>query len=83
MRHNKSVSFDKEVKRFHVAVRLGSQGMSYKVTDGGTRRIRAEVEKAGDGAYYTFDYDDYKNAAIMAPEKEMSLSAYAKEKGWQ
>jgi len=54
-----------------------------KVTDGGTRRIRAEVEKAGDGAYHEFDYDDYKNAVIMAPEKEMSLSAYAKEKGWQ
>ena len=41
-----------EVKRFHVAVRLGSQGFSLKVSDGGSRRIRREVAKAGAGAFF-------------------------------
>ena len=35
----------KELKRFHVGVRMGSQGMCMKVTDGGTRRIRSEVAR--------------------------------------
>jgi len=64
------VSIDKEVKRFHVAVRPGSNGLSLKVSDGGSRRIRKEVEKAGEGAYHVFDYYDYDNAVIMAPAGE-------------
>lgn len=73
------VSVDKEHKRFHVAVRNGSNGFSLKVTDGGTRRIRSEVEKAGNGAYYVFDYSDYKNAVIMKPEgKSIPLSEWSK-----
>ena len=76
-----TVCVDKEVKRFHVGTRMGSQGMMIKVTDAGTARIRREVEKAGDNAYHIFDYGDYKNAVIMAPEKTMPLIDYAKEKG--
>jgi hypothetical protein len=55
-----------EVKRFRVGVRMGSQGLSMKVTDGGTRRIRSAVAKAGDGATYTFDYET-QEAVILAP----------------
>jgi len=58
------VSHDVEVKRFHVALRMGSQGLSVKVSDGGSRRIRAAVAKAGEGAYHTFDGQD---AVIMRP----------------
>lgn len=58
---------DIEVKRFHVAVRTGSQGFMRKVTDGGSRRIRAAVSKAGDGAYYRFDYET-QEAVILKPE---------------
>lgn len=71
-----TVSVDKEVKRFHVAVRYGSNGLSMKVSDGGSRRIRREVEKAGKDAYYLFDYGDYDNAVIMAPDKQMPLKDY-------
>src|SRR5262245_8279659 len=60
------VSIDKEVKRFRVGVRMGRQGFSLKVTDGGTRRIRAAVAKAGEGAYHSFDYET-QEAVIMAP----------------
>ncbi len=69
------VSIDKEVKRFHVGVRMGSQGFSLKVTDGGTRRIRRAVAKAGEGAYYQFDYMT-QEAVIMAPAETMSLAQW-------
>lgn len=48
-----------EHKRFRVGVRRGAQGLSFKVTDGGTRRIRAAVsklEEEGFEATYAFDY---------------------------
>lgn len=63
------VSVDKEVKRFRVAVRFGRQGMSLKVTDAGSERIRREVVRAGAGAYHRFDYST-QEAIIMAPEGE-------------
>jgi len=66
------VSKDVEVKRFHVALRLGGGGMALKVTDGGTRRIRREVAKAGVGAFYQFDYST-QEAVIFKPESQMPL----------
>ena len=60
-----------EVKRFHVATRMGDQGMSIKVTDGGTRQIHKACAKAtetyGRPASYEFDYDDEENAVILVP----------------
>ena len=67
------VSVVEEVKRFRVGVRMGSQGMSLKVTDGGTRRIRREVSKAGEDAYYQFDYDT-QEAVIMKPASQTPLA---------
>lgn len=69
------VSVDEEVKRFHIGVRMGSQGMTMKVTDGGTRRIRAEVAKAGKGAYYLFDFDT-QEAVIMKPKSMVPIAEY-------
>jgi len=66
------VSTDVEVKRFRVGVRMGSQGFMVKVTDAGSRRIRAEVEKAGEGAHYTFDYET-QQAVIWKPTSVLSL----------
>ena len=75
------VYFAKEHKRFHVATRMGSQGMSIKVTDGGSRKIWKEVEKAGEGAFYVFDYFDEQNCVIMVPDKskEMSLAEWERQ----
>lgn len=62
----------KEVKRFHVAVRRGSQGLSLKVSDGGSRRIRKEVdaaaEKSGKPAWYAFDYGEHDNCIIWVED---------------
>ena len=77
--HEFEVCFDKEVKRFHVAVRMGSQGFSLKLTDASSARVHKEVEKAGEGAYYEFDYNDYKNCVILAPEKTIPLTEYKED----
>ena len=70
----------KEYKRFHVAVRLSGNGMSTKVSDSGTRRIRAAVEKAGPRAFYLFDYTT-QDAVIMVRDTSISLAEWAKQKG--
>lgn len=72
-----------EVKRFHVATRLGSQGFRIKVTDGGSNRIWREVAKAearyGYGkVWYCFDYGDYQNAVIMADTEIISVTEWRK-----
>ena len=71
------VYIDMEVKRFHVAVRPG--GMGFKVTDGGSRKIRAEVAKAeekyGKPAWHVFDYYS-QDAVIMVQEEAIPLSEW-------
>ena len=63
----------KLVKRFHVGVRRAD--LSLKVTDAGSRRIRAAVEKAGDGAYYEFDYGQ-QDALIYVPARVVPLAEW-------
>lgn len=61
----------KEVKRFRVGVRPGRQGLTLKVTDGGSRRIEREVcnaRKKYGMAYHDFDYST-KEAMILVPEE--------------
>lgn len=58
------VMVPREVRRFHVGVRRGtSNPYMLKLTDGSTRRLRAAVAKAGDGAWYEFDY--YTQEAVI------------------
>ena len=67
------------VKVFHVAVRKSSQGLSLKVTAGGTRRIHDEVDKAakkyGKPAYYRFDYGSTNNVEICIDDSAVPLMA--------
>ena len=46
----------KEIKRFHVAIRPGSQGLSFKLTDASSRRVW-KVADQNPGARYRFDYN--------------------------
>ena len=66
----------KEVKRFHIAVER--HGMALKLTGGATRRVHAALDKAGDKAWYVFDYET-QDAIIMVPGKEQTLTEFAKE----
>jgi hypothetical protein len=80
------VSVPKEVKRFRVGIRIGAQGLSLKVTDGGYRRIKAAVEKAYDthekSAWYVFDYST-QEAVIFIDDKVIPLTDYARDRGWE
>jgi len=75
------VFVSKEVQRFHVNVHARAQGMSLKVTEGGTRRIRKALAKHGEGSYYDFDYTT-QEAVIFIDDQETSLDEYAKTQGW-
>jgi len=68
----------KEVKRFHVAVRMGTQGLSMKCTDASTRRIRAACAKAGPDSTYRFDYST-QEAVIEVPVWEGSVMDEAEQ----
>lgn len=65
----------KLVKRFHIGVRMGSNGTMLKVTDGGTRRIRRELTKAGEGSWYEFDYEQ-QDVLIYVPGEAVPLSEW-------
>lgn len=69
------VSIDKEVKRFHVAIRVGSNGLQLKCTDASSTKIEKAVAAAGKGAFYRFDYDS-QEAVIYAQVKTCSLEDY-------
>lgn len=81
------VIIEKEVKRFHVAVRVGSNGLTLKVTDYGSKRIRKEVsiaeKKFGKDAWYAFDYGLYKNAIIMIEDSRVPLTDWLESRGLQ
>jgi len=55
-----------EVKRFHVALRRSSNGLSMKLTDASSRKLHKAVDDAGDGATYNFDHFT-QEAVILAP----------------
>lgn len=60
-----------EAERFRVGVEKGS-GLTINVTSGGSRKIRESVAKAGEGAYYQFDYGT-QEAVIFKTETLGSL----------
>jgi hypothetical protein len=64
--HEVAVAVDKEIQRFHVAIRPARGGFMLKCTAGASRRINLAVAKAGEGAYHTFDHST-QEAVIMAP----------------
>ena len=63
------------VKRFHVALRVSGNGLMLKYTDASSRRVHKAVEKAGEGAYFEFDYES-QDALIYAQGVTRSLIAW-------
>lgn len=70
-----SVVVPREVKRFCVSIRRGKQGMTFKCSDVSSRKIRERVSKAGEGAWYEFDYNT-QEAVILVPDQEISLKEW-------
>ena len=78
------VAVPKEWKRFHVATRMGGNGMRMKVTAGGSRRINSAKAKAAEecgDAWHEFDFEDYKNAVIFVPDTVTPLSEWEVNSG--
>ena len=71
------VDMPKEVKRFRVAVRPGSQGLLLKCSDAASRRIRRECAKAGEDSWYEFDYAT-QEAVILVPGESKPLPEYVR-----
>ena len=69
------VDVPREVKRFRVGIKMGSQGMMLKCTEGATRRIRRECEKAGDDSWHEFDYAT-QEAVIFVPGESQPLPEF-------
>jgi hypothetical protein len=57
-----------EIKRFHVAIRRGSQGFSMKLTDGSTGKVRRFQDNHPE-ASYRFDYET-QECVFEVPEYE-------------
>ena len=65
----------KEVKRFHIAVRIGSNGLRVKCTDHSTAKIRKTLDKLGEDAYYIFDYET-QEAVFYLPNSSITLKEW-------
>jgi len=70
------VTIDKPVKQFKVGVRMNWQTGASHLTDAATKRVEAEVAKAGVGAYRVFDHTEEKNCTVFAPVLVVPLSEY-------
>lgn len=57
-----------EIKRFHVAIRPGSQGLTMKLTDASSAKVRRYTEKHPE-AFYRFDYET-QECVFEMPEME-------------
>lgn len=74
------VAVPKEVKRFHVAVRRGGNGLQYKLTDAASAKLRKAVSKAYEQyskeSFYRFDYMT-QEAVIYIDDQLIPLAEYA------
>jgi hypothetical protein len=69
---------DKEVHRFRIALRTGSQGLSVKLTDHSSQKVHKALDKFGPEARYVFDYET-QQAVILMPDGVTSLDLWAQE----
>lgn len=67
----------RELRRFHVAIRLSGNGLNLKLTDASTRKVEAALEKAGSDATYEFDYET-QEAIIFVADKKVSMIEHIK-----
>ena len=66
-----------EATRFHVGTQRGS-GLSTDLSWYASRRLQRELEKAGEGSTYMFEYGEQKNCVILRLAGRMSLADWAK-----
>jgi hypothetical protein len=62
-----------ERKRFKVSLRRSGNGLSLKLTDHSNDRLNRELEKAGEGSTYYFDYET-QEAVVITPKAALTLA---------
>lgn len=66
----------KEIRRFRVAIRRGSQGLSFKLTDAASKKLRNAMDKIeNEDKWYEFDYDT-QEAVIYVPGEKLPLKEW-------
>ena len=76
------VDVPREVKRFRVGIKAGTQGLMLKCSDAASRRIRRECAKAGEQSWYEFDYGT-QEAVVFVPGASKPLPEFiAGKKEW-
>jgi hypothetical protein len=76
------VLYPKEVKRCHVAIRRGAQGLRIKLTDGSDRKVKRLREKYGNDCWFEFDYDTQEAVFFLPdPDHNISLKEWAEQGG--
>lgn len=79
------VEVDKVLKELRCGIRRGGNGLTLKFTDGGSNRIRKEIEKAGPGAYHVPIFPAFEgcpNVMIVVPDKIVPLAEFDHE-AWE
>jgi len=71
---NVTVRVSKEVKRFHIAIRPGAQGLNLKLTDGSKRKLDKALDTYP-GSWYRFDHST-QEAVILVTENEIPLDKW-------
>lgn len=66
----------REVKRFRVAIRRDS-AFQFVLTDASSRRLKKELDKAGEKSWYDFDYFS-QEAVIYVPSETVPLAEFCK-----
>ena len=64
-----------EFKRIPLRLRVGSQGLSLKLTDADNRRVNKALAAAGVGATYDYDYFT-QEAVVLRPTGSVSLAEW-------
>ena len=73
------VAVPKLVKTLRIALRIGRQGLSIKLTDASSRRVlRAEAE-AGEGSWHEFGGYDGQDCLIYKTDRLVPLTQFVKE----
>lgn len=68
----------KEVRRFHVATRIGASGVRVKLTDASGEKLRKALDKAGLESWHEFDYST-QEAIIFVPDRIIPLVEFVRE----
>jgi hypothetical protein len=68
------VEVPREVSRFHVGIKRGDS-FNFTLTNAATRKVRAACEKAGERAWYAFDYMT-QDAIIFVPDRTIPLAEW-------